>query len=709
MGKLGKKARKFAKKNLQSVLRRKRKLKSIFNRKSSSRNDVDTAEDQGQKIDLSNGRNFEGEAFEGTSFDAIVSDGFLTEDMSCPYIAETENENDSEENICHIPLLGQNQEIHLELMEKKMKLDRLKKKDPEFSNFLDSHIKDLEQFGSEENLSGGDVEISNHGTSIENGGGLNLNESKVLASSTIDSWCEFVLKQNRVHALPSLLNGYRAACHYGTDVTCRKIEKSETFCKILMFMLCEADNIFRRQLGISNSNCKDTILPMMNSSKWKTMKPLIKSYLRSTVFLLNQVTDSGLLSFTITRLRASIVFFTAFPPLLQRLVKVAVQLWATGGGTVSSSAFFVMHDLACLCSSDFLDPCLVKAYKAFIAHCKFVEPANMKHMQFLGDSFVDLCSVDILKSYSKALLFIQELAKILQHGLTTKKKEVLKKICSWQYINCINLWVKFLSKNIKDHDLQPLLYLIIQIISGVAYLFPGPRYLLLRFKCIQMLNELSISSGVFIPITSLALGALEYCGSGRAGARPEKAFDFSFVLKVPKQWLKSQCFQGECVLSAIKLLSMHLSQWSCHISFPELATITLIFLKKFHEKATSEVIRHRVKHLIDQVQRNVEYVQKKRDEVAFSPKDEESVESFLEFEKCSRNDPFTQYYTRTQQKSISQNISMKEKTSMVESQESKKHKLQTLEEGFNGEKYFKKGKVNSIVGTRDRRRKKPRT
>ena len=33
MGKLGKKARKFAKKNLQSVMRRKRKLKSMFKKK----------------------------------------------------------------------------------------------------------------------------------------------------------------------------------------------------------------------------------------------------------------------------------------------------------------------------------------------------------------------------------------------------------------------------------------------------------------------------------------------------------------------------------------------------------------------------------------------------------------------------------------------------------------------------------------------------
>ena len=35
MGKLGKKARKFAKKNLQSVLKRQRKVKSFFKKKAS--------------------------------------------------------------------------------------------------------------------------------------------------------------------------------------------------------------------------------------------------------------------------------------------------------------------------------------------------------------------------------------------------------------------------------------------------------------------------------------------------------------------------------------------------------------------------------------------------------------------------------------------------------------------------------------------------
>lgn len=101
-------------------------------------------------------------------------------------------------------------------------------------------------------------------------------------------------------------------------------------------------------------------------------------------------------------------------------------------------------------------------------------------------------------------------------------------------------------------------------------------------------------------------------------------------MQLPKHWLKSQKFQEECVSSAIEMLSVHFSQWSYHISFPELATIPLSRLKKFHEVTTIESLRRVVKRLIDQVEHNVEFVQKKRDEVAFSPKDHLAVESFLQ-------------------------------------------------------------------------------
>lgn len=70
---------------------------------------------------------------------------------------------------------------------------------------------------------------------------------------------------------------------------------------------------------------------------------------------------------------------------------------------------------------------------------------------------------------------------------------------------------------------------------------------------------------------------------------------------MPKQLLKSQEFQQASVLSAIKLLAEHLSQWCYHVSFPDLATIPLILLKRFHENTSLESVRRPVKRFIDQV------------------------------------------------------------------------------------------------------------
>lgn len=111
-------------------------------------------------------------------------------------------------------------------------------------------------------------------------------------------------------------------------------------------------------------------------------------------------------------------------------------------------------------------------------------------------------------------------------------QDELKKIHSWQYINCISLWVKFVSCNYKNHDLEQLLFLIIGVLKGIAHLFPGPRYLPLRFKCVKMLNQLSISCGVFIPVESLLFDGLEIRGTNNAEGTKLKHLDLALLLKV---------------------------------------------------------------------------------------------------------------------------------------------------------------------------------
>nr|GMC72947.1 nucleolar complex protein 2 homolog isoform X1 [Ipomoea batatas] len=82
--KLGKKARKFAKKNLQSVHRRQRKNKVLFKKRSSSKGEQNTAENKAGTRERTNGRSIHDDVFEDTSLDAafIEDESDIAEDAS---------------------------------------------------------------------------------------------------------------------------------------------------------------------------------------------------------------------------------------------------------------------------------------------------------------------------------------------------------------------------------------------------------------------------------------------------------------------------------------------------------------------------------------------------------------------------------------------------------------------------------------------------
>ena len=94
------------------------------------------------------------------------------------------------------------------------------------------------------------------------------------------------------------------------------------FYQIISFVLSESDNIFRALLEISDDANKGQIMNMRNSKKWQPVDPLLKSYLWSSLDLLSQLTDNKILSFVLTRLRASVVLFSAYPSTSSRLLKV---------------------------------------------------------------------------------------------------------------------------------------------------------------------------------------------------------------------------------------------------------------------------------------------------------------------------------------------------------------------------------------------------
>ncbi|KAG2287627.1 hypothetical protein Bca52824_047231 [Brassica carinata] len=411
---------------------------------------------------------------------------------------------------------------------------------------------------------------------------------QVVDETRTDTMKRKLMRNSLLKSLTSLLNWYRAACHYGHEPSgitkpdiCYEIEDSETFAKVMIFVLQKADHTFRSILGLSGSSNKEKILKLKNNPKWDSVKPLIKSFFRSTIRLVKQAADLEITC-----------FFAAFPELLKKLIK-----------TLSKQAFLILKNIGMVFNSECFDTCFINMYKAFLHDCDIPKENSQQRLQFLRDSLVEMCSQDMQKSYTKAFVSITQLAKLLKMSMTTKNKEAVEKIHSGHYTNCLDLWVIFIGANVQDYDLQPV-------------------------KCIQWLNHLSRTSGIFIPIASLVMDMLEY-KTTNDGEKQAKKLEAVSTLKLPKNWLKSQNFQEQCTFSVIELLAVHFAQWSFHISFPEVATIPIMRLKKFNESSTMEGLKRVVKRFIEQVEMNIEYVQMKRDEAAFSPNDQQSIETFF--------------------------------------------------------------------------------
>lgn len=150
----------------------------------------------------------------------------------------------------------------------------------------------------------------------------------VITTAMVDSWCNSIRENKKLSAIRSLMRAFRTACHYGDDeqddsLTKFNVMSSSVFNKIMIFVLTEMDGILRNLLKFPTSGGKkETIHNLMGTKQWKDYNHLVKSYLGNALHILNQMTDTEMISFTLRRLKYSSIFLTAFPSLLRKYIKV---------------------------------------------------------------------------------------------------------------------------------------------------------------------------------------------------------------------------------------------------------------------------------------------------------------------------------------------------------------------------------------------------
>ena len=80
-----------------------------------------------------------------------------------------------------------------------------------------------------------------------------------------------------------------------------------------------------RKMKVDELMKRDIILELKETKPWRNFGNLVKSYLSNSLHVMNQMTDNQMISFTIWRIRSSVIFLPTFATLLRKYLKVALH------------------------------------------------------------------------------------------------------------------------------------------------------------------------------------------------------------------------------------------------------------------------------------------------------------------------------------------------------------------------------------------------
>ena len=563
---------------------------------------------------------------------------------------DDDSEDDATENGDADALAGvkkSNRLLRSEIEEHQKELESLKDTDPEFYKFLqteDSGLLDFDESEGEESEE--DEDEDEDGDKKKDKG--SFSDAKTLTTATVAKLCERAAGGEALGAARNLFRAYRAAAHYGDEDADEeagvKLASSAAFHTLVTFTLEEADTILRGLLGQPQAGHPDEarLFKPHQQSRWKKVEPLAKSFLGNTLHLLGQLTDADMSRFLLARLNACVPFMHTFERLTKKILKAVLSLFGSGEPALRVQSILLIRNMAAVLPPPTLEKAAKGVYRQFAANAKFINATSVEHVLFMNTCVSEIYGLDQQQSYPLAFTYIRQLASLLRGALTNKSKEAFRAVYCWQYINCLECWVRVLQSHANDESapLRPLVYPVVQVALGAARLLPSARYAPLRLRLIRVLNALSASTGHFVPVAPLLLELLGFSELNKAPVSSKtRPPDFSLVLRVAKQELRSPAVQEVIVEGALQLLAEHLNQWAYSPGFPELAHIPCRDLRRFCKATQVTRFRKCARSVVDAAERNSDWISRKRDNVDFAPKDAERVRSFLSTEREGKKAP----------------------------------------------------------------------
>ncbi|QIW97009.1 hypothetical protein AMS68_002527 [Peltaster fructicola] len=657
--------KKFEKNQLKGTLERRNGFKKIKQKHQLKQKRKDRrAEENGQTAeDVEQGAASKRKAKPADALNSMSVDDFFQGGFEIPEQPQTNGkkrqreqveEDDSEDSLEDVPMARLDEsesESEEDDDDHEAQLAALASNDPEFHKYLQENEPELldGRLAQVEKVEADDGEEEEpqrkEDKKVDESDEEEADAKSDLKSTKVAKWAAAMKEQQSIRAAREVVLAFRSAVHASDDDEKDfkyTISDPEVYHQLLTLALKSIPEVLQHHVPIQES--KGKVKVPTESSKFKSMAPLVRSHALSIIQLLDGLSDAATLRLTLSSTIPLLPYLLSFKKLVRDLTKAVTAVWSTSSNTESTrvAAFLVLRRLAVIADSGIRENLLKSVYQGLVRSSRNTTVHTIAGMNLMKNSAAELWGFETSLGYTTGFTFIRQLAIHLRTSITNNSNESYKSVYNWQYVHSLDFWSRVLATHCttQESPLRPLIYPLVQVTLGALRLIPTATYFPLRFQLIRALLRISVSTGTYIP---LAAPLYEVLNSAEMRKAPKpstlKPLDFATSIRAPKTFLRTRIYQDGVGDQVQELLAEFYGLWAKSIAFPELALSVVVMLKRWLKDVNSRApgtgnknqkVNGAMSLLVQKLEANSRFIEEKRAKVDFAPNNRKGVESFLD-------------------------------------------------------------------------------
>ncbi|CAB4253645.1 similar to Saccharomyces cerevisiae YOR206W NOC2 Protein that forms a nucleolar complex with Mak21p that binds to 90S and 66S pre- ribosomes [Maudiozyma barnettii] len=522
----------------------------------------------------------------------------------------------------------------------------LSKNDPEFFKYLQNNDKGLLDFGASNPLDG--ISDDENDKEVEKTTGDQPLQKIELTLTLVRQWKKTLREKPTLKLLRNVSVAFKGAVNMNNDEHLEEykytISEEKAFQELMFVALKDLPTAVQKMVPYKIIKDSRTLPSNKNVSK---ISSIIKAHCASLLVLLNDITNTETAAMVLHSVNQFLPYIISYRRILKEIIKSVVEIWATSREVETQIASFAfLHNASKEFKKAMLETVLKSTYSTFVKNSRKTNIRTMPLINFQKNSAAELFAIDELLSYQVGFEFIRQLAIHLRNTMnaTTKKTskanpaEAYKIVYNWQFCHSLDFWSRVLSFSCNPEKeqghispLREMIFPLVQVTIGVTRLIPTAQFFPLRFYLVKSLIRLSQNTGVYIPIFPILSEILSSTAFTKVPKKKEnlEAFDFDHNIKCTQAYLGTRVYQEGLASQFVDLLGEFFTLYCKSVSFPELVTPPIIVLRRYIKNSKNIKFNKQLSNIVDKLQQNSKFIEEKRSEIDFSPKNRSEANRFL--------------------------------------------------------------------------------